>query len=84
MKRYNGMTLEQHQQIADDLLAIQEKAHRIMMQISKAYGTSRKQTKNAVKLENKLTDLRFDMDSAYFNDIKPQGRQSPYYPRRES
>lgn len=83
MKRYNGMTLEQHQQMATELLAMQQKAHQIMVQILEAYGTTRKTTKSAIKLENKIKDLKFDMDMAYFNDIKPQGRHSPYYPIKE-
>ncbi len=83
MPRYKGLTLEQHQQIAADLLALQDKIHQMRMQISKAYGVSRKTTKSVVKLENKVKDLKSDMDTAYFNDLGREAPHTPYYPRKE-
>jgi pimeloyl-CoA synthetase len=80
MRKFKGLTMEQHLQIAADLLAMQEKARQMLHQVSDAYGVSKKVTKTSYKLLGIVNIFKSDMDTAYFDDINPKDSHSPYYP----
>ncbi len=80
MPQYEGLSINQHQKIAAELLAMQEKTRQIFLQILEAYGVSKKVTKCAQKLMNEVGTFKSEMDKAYFNNIGPEAPHTPYYP----
>jgi hypothetical protein len=57
MKRKKGLSLEQHQQLAAELLAMHEKTRQILHQICNAYGVSKRICKRAPRLMNEVSDF---------------------------
>ena len=84
MRRFKGLTMEQHLQMAADLIAMQEKIRQMLHQVSEAYGVSKKVTKTSYKLLNMLDTFKSDMDTAYFDDIGIKAPHTPYYPGKKS
>ncbi|MGO8761076.1 MAG: hypothetical protein ACLP2P_06650 [Desulfobaccales bacterium] len=82
MARYKGLTLEQHREMAADLIAMQGKVRQMLHQVSDAYGVSKKVSKTASKMLHIVNTFKSDMDTVYFNDLNPESSNSPYYPRK--
>ncbi len=71
------LSLNQHQEIASELLGIQEKTRKIFFQLLETYGVNKKVTKCAQRLLNEMDTFKSEMETAYFNDI---GRETPHTP----
>ncbi len=80
MPQHRGLSLNQHQEIASELLGIQEKTRKIFFQLLEVYGVNERVTKCAQRLLNEMDTFKSEMETAYFNDIGREIPHTPYNP----
>ncbi len=84
MPQYKGLSINQHQEIAAELLAVQEKVRQIFFKLLEAYGPDRRVTRCAHKLLDEVDTFTSEMNTAYFSDMGQEAPHTPYYPSRKS
>jgi regulation of enolase protein 1 (concanavalin A-like superfamily) len=79
MKR-NRISFERHKQIGTYLAVLHRQIGDLLVEVSRAEGTSASVTRNLEKVDWRLTQIRSQLENVMFRDYPKEGDIRIYYP----